>query len=190
MVAILVSGPVAEPVTREAAKAHARIDGAAEDERVDALIAAARAEVENRTGRALMAQSWRIVRDAIPRGGVVRLAPAPVISVDALTLYGADGSPTVASADEYEVDLASSPGRLVLKSGRFWGVRAMNGIEIDLTCGYGDADMVPAPLKQAVLMLTAYWFEQREAAVVGAVAGDVANGVAALVAPYRMPRLQ
>lgn len=189
MVAILVSGPATEPVTREEAKAHARVDGASEDARIDALIAAARAEVENRTGRALVTQSWRIVRDAIPRGGVVRMAPAPVISVEALTVYGADGTPTVATTDEYDVDLVSSPARLMLKSGRFWGVRAMNGVEIDFTCGYGDAAAVPAPLKQAILMLVAYWFEQREAAAVGAVAGDVANGVAALIAPYRMPRL-
>ncbi len=190
MVAILVSGPQAEPVTREEAKAHARIDGASEDARIDALIAAARADVENRTGRALMTQSWRIVRDGVPRGGVVRLAPAPVISVDAVTLYGADGTPQVASADEYEVDLVSAPGRLLLRSGRFWGARAMNGLEIDVTCGYGDAADVPAPLKQAILMLTAYWFEQREAASAGAVAGPVAHGVAALLAAYRMPRLQ
>ena len=189
MVAILVSGPQAEPVTREEAKAHARVDGASEDARIDALITAARSEIENRTGRALMAQSWRIVRDQVPRGGVVRLAPAPVMSVDAVTLYGADGTPQVASADEYEVDLLSSPGRLRLKSGRAWGVRSMNGLEIDITAGYGDAADVPAPLKQAILMLVAYWFEQREAASAGAVAGSVANGVAALVAPYRMPRL-
>jgi len=190
MVAILVSAPQAEPVTREEAKAHARIDGASEDGLVDTLITAARADVENRTGRALMPQGWRIVRDAIPAGGILRLAPAPVISVDAVTLYGADGTPSVASAEEYEADLVSSPGRLKLGSGRFWGARAMNGIEVDVTCGYASAADVPAPLKQAILMLTAYWFEQREAAAVGGVAGATANGVAALVAPYRMPRLQ
>ena len=189
MVAILVSGPQAEPVTREEAKAHARVDGASEDARIDALIAAARSEIENRTGRALMAQSWRIVRDAVPRGGVVRLTPAPVVSVDAVTLYGPDGQPQVVAPDEYEVDLVSAPGRLRLKGGRAWGVRSMNGFEIDVTAGYGDAADVPAPLKQAILMLVAYWFEQRDAASAGVVAGAAANGVAALVAPYRMPRL-
>ncbi|MBJ3774822.1 head-tail connector protein [Acuticoccus mangrovi] len=189
MVAILVTAPQAEPVTRDEAKAHARIDGNAEDGRVDALITAARMEVENRTGRALVTQGWRIVRDGVPRGGVIRLAPAPIQSVDAVTVYAQDGTPTVVSSDDYEVDSASAPGRLKFAAGRFWGARAMNGIEVDVTVGYGDPEDVPAPLKQAVLLLIAYWFEEREAARVGAVTEPVTSGVAALLAPYRMPRL-
>jgi len=189
MVAILVSAPQAEPVTREEAKAHARIDGSAEDARVDELIRAARSEVENRTGRALLAQGWRIVRDCVPPGGVVRLVPAPVIAVDAVTVYGEDGVPDVVAAEDYQLDVASAPARLRLATGRFWGARAMNGLEIDLTCGYGDAEAVPAPLKHAVVMLVAYWFEQREAAAVRGLVGSVANGVAALTAPYRLARL-
>nr|WP_255720550.1 head-tail connector protein [Acuticoccus kalidii] len=189
MVAILVLPPAAEPVTREEAKAHARIDGTAEDQRVDALITAARMDIENRTGRAMVTQGWRIVRDGVPKGGVIRLSPAPIQSVDMVTAYDEAGVPSVVPTTDYEVDLVSSPGRLRLETGRFWGARAMNGIEIDVTVGYGDPDAVPAPLKQAVMMLVAYWYEQREAARVGAVSSGVANGVSALMAPYRMARL-
>ncbi|MEM7695011.1 MAG: head-tail connector protein [Pseudomonadota bacterium] len=190
MVAVLLSGPAGEPVTRDEAKAHARIDGTDEDARVDALIAAARADVENRTGRALMTQSWRIVKDCVPRGGIVRLNPSPVISVDQVTVYGPDGAAEIVSPSEYLVDLVSSPGRLKLGLGRFWGTRAMNGLEVDVTVGYGaTAELVPAPLKHAMQMLVAYWFEQREAGAIAAVAGPVAHSVAALCAPYRLPRL-
>lgn len=189
MVAILVTPPQAEPVTRDEAKAHARVDGAAEDGRIDALIKAARIEVENRTGRALVTQGWRIVRDCVPSGGILRLAPAPVASVTAVTAYGSDGTPRVLSPEEYEVDTASAPGRLKFAAGGPCCTRAMNGIEVDLTCGYGGPAAVPEPLKQAVLMLAAYWFEQREAALVGAVAEPVAEGVGALLAPYRLMRL-
>lgn len=189
MVAILVTPPQDEPVTRDEAKAHARVDGAAEDSRIDALIKAARIEVENRTGRSMVTQGWRIVRDAIPRGGIIRLAPAPVASVDAVTVYGEDGAPHVLEGDAYQVDLYSSPGRLCFNSSVSWSARSFNGIEVDLSCGYGDPAAVPAPLKHAILMLVAYWFDQREAAVAGAVVGTVADGVAALLAPYRIPRL-
>ena len=187
MVAILTRPPQAEPVTRDEAKAHARIDGDAEDATVDALITAARVEVENRTGRALVSQGWRIVRDVVPRDGLVRLAPAPVASVDAVTVYAEDGTPSAVPVETYRVDTASSPGRLALRGCST--SRAMNGLEVDVTCGYGEPSDVPAPLRQAVLMLVAYWFEQREAAAVGAVTGAVASGVAALTAPYRMQRL-
>lgn len=187
MVAILTSAPQAEPVTLDEARLFARIDGTAEDAAVTQMIRAARTDVESRTGRALVTQGWRIVRDGVPRGGVVRLAPAPVQTVYAVTVYGDDGAPQVVPAADYEVDLASSPGRLVFSTS--WAGRAVNGLEIDLTAGYGAPAAVPAPLKHAILMLVAYWYEQREAALVGAVAGPVANGVAALCAPYRMARL-
>lgn len=188
MVAILVSPPATEPVTREDAKLHARIDSSAEDDLIDALIKSARVEVENRTGRALISQRWRIVRDGVPRGGVMRVAPGPVTSLDAVTVYGSDGLPRLIAPDEYEVDLISTPGRLKLKAGRFWGARSMNGLEVDFTCGYGDPTDVPAPLRHAVLLLVAHWYENREAAHVGALAGAVTHGVGALLAPYRMPR--
>lgn len=187
MVAILVQGPALEPVTREEAKLHARVDGTAEDATIDDLIVAARAEVENRTGRALVTQKWRIVKDGVPRSGVMKLSPAPIRSVDRVTLYGADGAPSIVDADSYDVDKYSSPGRLAL-CGCAPG-RAMNGIEVDVTCGYGAPADVPAPLRQAVLMLVAHWFEQREAAALGAMSKAVDAGVAALTAPYRMPRL-
>ncbi|MEM0907090.1 MAG: head-tail connector protein [Pseudomonadota bacterium] len=190
MVAILVDPPQAEPVTRDEAKAHARVDGDAEDQRIDALISAARAEVENRTRRALMRQSWRIVCDGIPSGGIIRLTPAPVMSVDAVTLYAGDGTPEVLSADDYQVDLYGQPGRLKFLSGHPWGVRAMNGVEVDFTCGAESAEDVPAPLKQAILMLVAEWFEHREAGRLRAVVGPVESGISALLAPYRLPRLQ
>lgn len=189
MVAILVSGPASEPVTREEAKAHARVDGDAEDVTIDTLIAAARSEVESRTGRALVTQGWRIVRDGIPRGGVMRLAPAPVQSVDAVTVYDGEGHASVVPASDYQVDLASQPGRLAFTAGLGWQPRAMNGLEVDLTVGYGPPSSVPAPLKHAVLMLVAHWFEHREAGALGALVEPVANGVSALLAPYRLPRL-
>lgn len=189
MVAILVTPPQAEPVSLDEAKMHVRIDGTAEDGLMERLIAAARTDVESRTGRAMVSQGWRIVLDRVPANGSIRLAPAPVASVEAVTVYAEDGEPTVLDAADYALDAASAPGRLKLVHGRFWGARAMNGVEVDFTCGYGAPAEVPAPLRQAVLMLVAYWYEQREAAVVGAVAGAVAHGVGVLTAPFRMPRL-
>jgi len=70
-----------------------------------------------------------------------------------------------------------------------WQGRAVNGLEIDLVCGYGGPEAVPSPLRHAILMLVAYWFEVREAAEHGLVEGPVAGRTAALLAPYRVARL-
>jgi uncharacterized phage protein (predicted DNA packaging) len=48
-----------------------------------------------------------------------------------------------------------------------------------------DPDGVPTPLVQAVLMLVAHWYENREASVVGVTAQPVPLGVCEIVADYR-----
>jgi uncharacterized phiE125 gp8 family phage protein len=191
MATFLTRPPAVEPVTLAEAKAHLRIDGAEEDGLLGRLIAAARGHVEGRTRRVLIEQGWRMSLDAWPpRGGAVRLAPAPLISVEAVTVYDADGLPRVLDAADYTVDAASVPGRLKVGAAGARPARAINGIEIDLTAGYGtDGAAVPADLRQAVLMLVAHWFEHREAARIGAVAAPVAMGVEMLLAPFRVARL-
>jgi uncharacterized phage protein (predicted DNA packaging) len=51
-----------------------------------------------------------------------------------------------------------------------------------------DATQLPAPLRQAMLMLVAHWFMAREAAAETHLE-PVPHGVAALIAPYRRLRL-
>lgn len=137
MTSTLIAGPGEEPVTLAEAKAWCRIDTTDEDALVTALIAAARLQVESLTGRALVTQSWRLT--TCPRGLVVAL---PVIPVSALT-DAPDG--------------AVLQGDAVLLA-----TRESGEITIDYTAGYGAAADVPQDLKQAVLTLVAFWFENRD----------------------------
>ncbi len=192
MTAAPVADPAAEPVTLAEAKAHCRIDTDTEDAILLALISAARRHVESETRRVLVARPWRIWFDVWSADGRLVLPVAPVLSVDAVTIYDGDGVGSVLDAAAYEVDTRSVPARLALTA-RAGGVvpgRTMNGVEIDVTAGHGEASDVPAPLRQAVLLLVAHWFEHREAAA-GAGGGLALTplGVAALIAPYRIPRL-
>ena len=191
MTATLITGPALEPVSLEDAKAHLRADGSAEDGLLTAALVSARIHVEATTRRALIAQAWRIHRDAWPPDRIVRLPVAPLISIDAVTVYDSGGAATVLDADAYHADLVSAPGRLVLSSSVPATVgQPVNGIAIDVTAGYGPSSVdVPAPLRQAVLMLVTHWYEHR-----GAVGHDMAGRVAplgfdALVAPYRVVAL-
>ena len=187
MTAALITGPALEPIALADAKAHLRIDHDADDTLLQAAIASARYHVETVTKRALIAQGWRIYLDAWPRSRIVRLAVAPVITVDAVTVYDAAGEPMVLDPADYEADTASVPARLVLAAGAPAPARAVNGIEIDVTAGYGPSSVdVPGALRQAVLMLVAHWYEHR-----GAVGHDLAVltaplGFEALVAPHRI----
>jgi uncharacterized phiE125 gp8 family phage protein len=189
MTAIVTTPPASEPVTLEEARAQVRLTGGAEEPLVGRLVAAARAHVERTTRRALMTQGWRLYLDGWPPGRVVRLPVAPVASVETVTVYDGDGVPVALDPQTYRLDGAAEPPRLKVAAGAPAGISGFNGIEIDFTAGYGAAPAnVPQPLRQAVLMLVAHWFEHREAAEDPGAFG-VPPGVAALLASYRMLRL-
>lgn len=188
MTAALITPPALEPVSLADAKAHLRLDTDDDDDLITAAIVAARVHVEALTRRALIEQGWRAYFDCWPRKRLVALPVAPLISVEAVTVYDDDGEATVVSSDDYEVDTVSVPGRLLLLTPVPATVkRAINGIEIDLTAGYGASSVdVPSPLRQAIMMLVAHWYEHR-----GAVGHDLAgntppHGFHALISPYRV----
>ncbi|ADZ71351.1 head-tail connector protein [Polymorphum gilvum] len=185
MTAVLTNPPAVEPVTVEDMRAHLRLAHEAEDALLAELIAAARSQVERETRRALIAQGWRAYFDAWPAGRIVRLPVAPVIAVAAVTVYGTDGLP--ADLDPVDWRLDGPAARLRVAAGA--GGDAANGIEIDFTAGYGAAPAdVPAPLRQAIRLLAAHWYEHREAGSDLALA-SVPHGLDRLLSVYRVPRL-
>lgn len=190
MTAYLLAGPAAEPVTRAEAKAYLRLDDEAEDALVDTLITAARLHVEGTTAQAMIAQSWRLVRDAWPTDGTVKLPVAPLMSLTAVTAYDEAGTAHPIAIDQFEIDAATP--RLLLPSEveGMPALRRRQGIEIDYVAGHGETGAdVPADLRQAVLALCAYWFEHRDAAVVSATDPVAPTGFDRLIANYRRARL-
>jgi uncharacterized phiE125 gp8 family phage protein len=68
--------------------------------------------------------------------------------------------------------------------------RSTNGIEIAFTAGFGlSADDVPMPIRQAVLLLVAHWYEAREPVRFGEDASTVPLTAASLMQPYREMKL-
>jgi uncharacterized phiE125 gp8 family phage protein len=187
MTAALITPPEIEPVLLDDAKAHLRIDTDDDDALLTAAIAAARVHVETLTRRCLIEQGWRVYLDQWPRRRIVSLGPAPLISVESVTVYDTAGDPTVVDPGDYEVDTVSVPGRILLSAAVPVATRQVNGIEIEVTAGYGTSSIdVPGPLRQAIMMLVAHWYEHR-----GVVGHDRAGeippvGFDALIAPYRV----
>jgi hypothetical protein len=158
MTSYLLAGPGEEPVSRADAKAFCRIDGDSEDALVDALIAAARLHVESLTGRALVTQSWRLVL----HGPTPRLIALPIVPVAALL---------------------EAPEGAVLQGDCVLLAAPLDGVSIDYSAGYGEAADVPADLRQAVLLLVAYWYEHRDAVT------TTPAGLERLLAGFRRVRL-
>jgi uncharacterized phiE125 gp8 family phage protein len=192
MALVLTSGPAAEPVTLAEAKAHLRVDSDAEDTLISSLIITSRLHIEAALGLAFITQGWSYFIDAWPPTGEIRLPLRPVQSIAAVRLYAADESIETVPADTYVLDGSGTPARLVRNAATSWPKpsRPANGIEIAFVGGYGDtASDVPAPIRQAILLLIAHWYEHREPVVVGAPGVPVPPMVSELLLPYRSVRL-
>ncbi len=188
MPSILLSGPAVEPITLAEAKQFIRVEHDDDDDIIAALIAGSRIHVETQTRRALITQSWRLTRDVWPELGCVPVLPVPLRTLDVARVYRSDGSTLAIDVAAFTVDKAAAPARLAFMRGALPAPeRAVGGIEIDVTCGYGnEPDDVPEPLRQAIRLLVAHWYENRGIVAAG---GDVAvlpQTVAALLAPYRV----
>jgi uncharacterized phiE125 gp8 family phage protein len=85
----------------------------------------------------------------------------------------------------------SQPARLLLKTAvPSVASRELNAFEVAFTAGYGDeADNVPGPIRHALTLLVAHWFEQREPVVLSGAPQEVPTTVAGLVLPYPRVRL-
>jgi len=182
----LLSPPAAEPLTLQELKDHLRVIDAAEDALINGVLVAAVRSIEARGRLALTPQQWRLTLD-LPPEETLFLPIAPVASIDAVTVTDNDAAPQPVANSLYEF-AAGSPGRL--RRAGPWpqpGV-ALDGVQIDFTAGYADASAVPEPLKQAIKILAAHFFETR-AAVRETRTYSVPQSVDALIAPYRELRL-
>lgn len=191
MALALTSAPAAEPISLAEAKAHLRIDEDLEDGLIGALITSARLWIERQYGLALITQGWSFYLDRVPDGGAVALPLAPLQTIGTVTLHNEDGGTAVLEANAYEFDALSKPARLIFTSASGTAsLRRLNGIEIAYTAGFGDLpDAVPRPIRQALLLLVAHWFERREPVAVGGESPEVPSMVAGLLSPFRQVRL-
>jgi uncharacterized phiE125 gp8 family phage protein len=188
MNSILIAGPAVEPVTLAEMRGFLRLDDTAEDDLVTALVRTARQSVEAASGRLLIAQSWRLALDRWPEDRVVSLLLSPLVAVDGIRVFSAGGWPAIVAPALYEVDAASDPARILVDPAAPAPGWPLQGIEIDVRAGYGTiADAVPAPLRHAIRLLVARWFENRGDGP--DLAQPLPIDVLALVAPFRRARL-
>ncbi len=183
------TGPAVEPLSLAEAKLHLRLDGVEEDDLVAALIRAAREAAESFTGRALIAQGFRLWLDRWPAGRrALDLPRPPLLAVDGVSSFDEDDQETALDPALWLADRVATPGRLVLRAGASAPLagRAANAIAVDYRVGYGsDPEDVPAPIRRGMAVLVGTLFESRE---IGGPA-SLQLGVQALWAPYRVVRL-
>lgn len=137
--------PPAEPITLAEAKAFLRVDYDDEDALIQTLIASARDRLETHLNITMISRSMRWSGSS---GEAVKLPRWPVISVDSVNVDGVQ-------TDNIIADIRCRPGQVT--------IGAADAVEIIFTAGYGlEPGDVPAPLRQAILLLVSRGFEHRD----------------------------
>lgn len=167
----IVTEPSEEPVTLTEVRDHTRVEISDDDLLLQNQITAAREHLERATNRAFVTQTWKVVLDEFPDGNEPIVLPKPPLrAVNSVKYTTDDGTTSTFAASNYIVDTDSEPGRVEVKRNNNWPTETLqtaNGVEVEFDAGYGGQSDVPQRIKQAILLLVAHWYENREAVTSG-----------------------
>ena len=209
----LVTPPAVAPVLLAEAKQHLRVDFADDDTLIGTYLVVAREYVEQFLDRPIFAQTYELALDSFPYGDyrttvpldqrnpwnysaywsdlAIRLPRPRCMSVTSITYLDGTGTEQTLAPASYYADLSSEPARIVPAAGTTWPITQYylpGSIRVTYVAGcYGDGVTVntcPQRIVLAVLMLTAHWYRNREAATEGAIT-NVPLSIESLLRPLR-----
>ena len=184
MAVLVVTAP--EPlVTLEEAKAHLRVLDTAEDDLIAGYIAAACASIDGPwgwLGQCIGPQVIEVRSNTF--SGIGGLPIGPLIGPDSLKYVAVGGAEETLPLTDYILteDGLRSPGAIAWP--RLRG--DANGVRLKYRAGF---EVVPKPIKQAVLLMVGQWFRTRADAVPGGSPTTMPNGARALLSPYWLRRV-
>lgn len=176
-----VTSPTEPAVSLEELKQH--IDNAADtqDAYLQMKLDAAQAYVEDETGRALVTSTWEVGLGDWPTKAFLEIPMGNLQSVEWIRYADKGGVVRTVNPSVYKLariyipsdppalgqgTADSGPGRIYLASGASWPSEELDAgepIVIRVVCGWDGAASVPAPIKQAILMLASHWCRNRDA---------------------------
>lgn len=162
----LVAAPAVSPLSLDAAKAHLRVDSAAEDDVIQGMIDAAVAAIDGPRGIGicLVRQTWRLTLD-----GFCRFIPIPLgpnVAIVSVKYDDAEGVEQTVDPGDYQLADGLDPAVLSPTFATCWPAanRATPGsVRIEFTAGFGEtAEAVPADLVRALKVMVGDAYKNRE----------------------------
>lgn len=169
-----------EPVDLAEAKQHLRVLHGEEDALITALIIAAREWVENFTGQVLVRRDVTQRFDGFS-GLTLHAWPIADNAVPVISYTGADGG--LLAVDDGRLVLGNVSAQIAPAIGSAWPT-SHGSVIVTVEAGYATPEGVPQSLKQAMLLLIAAWYNNREG-VSDRPVTEVPFAVEALCMPYR-----
>ena len=175
--------PATEPVTLDECKSQLRLEIPDDDPLILSYTAAARSYVEAVVGQQLVTATWVWQLDGFQP--IFFMPHPPLQSVTTFTYFDTAGvSQSLTKTVDFQVDTASVPGRIMpaptktwpaVQSGRF------NTVTITYVAGHGAQAAVPENFKQAIRLLVAHQYENREPVLVGMTARELPLAIDSLL---------
>jgi len=103
------------------------------------------------------------LRAARHRRAVVVPYP-PLVSVESVKYVDLSGALVTLDPADYLVRAAETPGEIVPAYAKSWPAArdVADAVTVEFTCGYGDPEDVPEPIRRAVLLLVGTLYANRE----------------------------
>lgn len=172
----LLTPPAQEPVSVDDVKPWCRVETGftMDDGIIGGMITAARRYCETATKSQFITATYLFVLDLFPQigqqwqwvGTPIRLPMPPLQSITSVQYLDSTGTLQTLASDKYTVDTVSKPGRIVPIFFEPWPVTIPqpNSVQITMVCGFGDdGSDVPQSYCQAISMLAAHYYRNREA---------------------------
>lgn len=161
--ATLVTGPTAEPITIAEARKQVELSptDTAHDDHLTALIQAAREKFEHDTDLALLTQTWSVTLEEL-NDDEIYLPKRPVQSITHIKYYDSLNTQQTMSTSVYSLDAAARAVRLNYLQVWPFVLNRWDAVTITYVCGYSSVAAVPQIYKQAMKLLIAHNFENRD----------------------------
>ncbi|GIW49013.1 MAG: hypothetical protein KatS3mg079_489 [Caloramator sp.] len=184
----VIEGPTDEVVSLEEAKSHLRIDGDDEDILIFSYIKAAREYAEIFTGRSFVGKTYEYITNPKEKYSYVELPMPPLIEVlEVLCVDKNNQELKLNEGYDYYVLKGYDESLIYPSLERGWPKETLDrfgSIKIKYRAGYTDA---PMPVKQAILILTSHFYENRENLTTKDYK-EIPFGVSSLLRPFWVPR--
>jgi len=207
----IVTPTTVEPITLTRAKQHLKVDVSEDDDYIRSLITVARQSVEQYCRRTFYKQRWKYSLQYFPN--LIEIPMAPCLSVASITYVDLNDVVQTLSTSVYRaVTGDGGPGgngsTITLKYNQVWPsvLTCEAAVNVEFWAGYtngiinpivdysatnveGDPlNLIPAPIKHAMLLWIGSLYENREDVVIGTISSELPGGVAALLGPNRKVR--
>lgn len=186
-----------EPISLEEARSHLRISPFGnpprhpDDSYIEYTVSASREWCEQYLNRALATQTITMVLSEFPRSGI-KLPLNPVQSIISISYLDKNNALQTISANDYYLD--SFDGVIYFNDGyNYPSISSReNSIIINYIAGYADGSNktpIPFPIKAAILLLVANFYENRQQDQLGSTKvtfNSLPMGIYNLLQPYRL----